>query len=134
MKVRFIHGDIEKLPFHFQKITDYSFTINDILYDFSAQELIQEYDETLFRSVEFKNNELFIEIRVPCGILLGIPWGADYCEHDEVSNLKGFADEKISEISNTCRDIICFGQDIQLSFGTEHFSYKDEDQRNLKWY
>ena len=40
--------------------------------------------------------------------------------------------QKISELSHICSQLITSGVDLEIDDNTEHFSYKDEDQVNIK--
>lgn len=49
-----------------------------------------------------------------------------------VPTLDEVKSSKISELSKTCNSLITTGIDVEIDGVTEHFSYNDEDQTNIK--
>lgn len=46
--------------------------------------------------------------------------------------LEQFREYKIQQLGNVCRDTIYNGLDVETSKGTEHFTFNDEDQKDIK--
>ena len=61
---------------------------------------------------------------------------AEIPDFDQVEPYKPTLDEikalKISELSKICNQSIVYGVDIEINGKTEHFSYAEEDQTNIK--
>lgn len=47
-------------------------------------------------------------------------------------DLESLRTQKLQEVSTACEQTIYAGSDVLTSFGSQHFSFKDEDQINIK--
>ena len=52
--------------------------------------------------------------------------------NEEQMSVDEFRTRHLMELDATCNEAIINGMDVETSKGKQHFSYKDEDQRNLK--
>ena len=52
--------------------------------------------------------------------------------NEEQMSVDEFRVKHLSELDTACNEAIINGMDVETSKGKQHFSYKDEDQRNLK--
>lgn len=52
--------------------------------------------------------------------------------NEEQMSVDEFRAKHLSELDSACNKAIINGMDVETSKGEQHFSYKDEDQRNLK--
>ena len=52
--------------------------------------------------------------------------------NEEQMSVDEFRAKHLSELDIACNEAIINGMDVETSKGKQHFSYKDEDQRNLK--
>lgn len=52
--------------------------------------------------------------------------------NEEQMSVDEFRAKHLKELDEACNEAITNGMDVETSKGKQHFSYKDEDQRNLK--
>ena len=122
-----VHGNVKKVSEHVVEITGVEINLSGFHIIKNTGSVFGKYENytTLYREIEsgfqLSNDEsVYVE-----------PEPAPEPEPIEPT-LEELKQQKINEVSNTCKETIYTGVDVELPKGTtEHFSLKEEDQINL---